>query len=189
MKKLLFFALVLSFFALEIASPKSSLGATPVKKKAETLSARESLPQKFSKPADAVKTFFTALNDKDFDLAWESLSVTSQKQLIETFAKKRRMSFVKARELFDKNKEAVREQFWGPFRDNSKILPLISGAVYTVTDEKPKEAMVEMKSGGITNHLKAVKEGEQWRMGYVESNLQEGKSVSPPKAPAPESAP
>ncbi|GEM_PF-2788279 len=174
---------LLSLLFLVLSIPSFSREQRGISK---VLNTRENFPQKYVSPREAVKTFFTAMKDKDFDLAWESLSSVSQNQLVQEFARSRKISAAQARELFDKNKEAVRIGFWEPLRERSKIIPLVQDAVYTLTDQKENEAMVEMKSGGITHHLRAVKEGKEWRMAYVESALQD--TLLPPR-PASESKP
>jgi hypothetical protein len=62
-------------------------------------------------------------------------------------------------------------------------VPLVQDAVYIETDARGDQAMVEMKSGGITNHIKAVKEGGQSRAGYVESALQDLGRITPASQP------
>lgn len=153
----------------------------------ESLSTQEHIPQKFSSPQDAIKTFFTALKDKDFDLAWESLSKPSQDRFVRMLAASRRISLAQARELFDKDKDAVKLGFWNHLRDRSKIVPLVQDAVYVLTDQKNGQAMVELKSAGNTYHLKAVLEGYNWRMGYMESGLPE--APNPVGIPSPETRP
>jgi hypothetical protein len=194
MKRLHVFSLLVALLQL-LGGPLPAATKIQKTKKAETLSTQKDLPQKYSKPTEAVRTFFTALKDKDFDLAWESLSTTSKNQFVQSFAANRKMSLAKVRDLFDKNKESIRLEFWTPMRDRSRIVPLVQDAVYTETDEKNNEAMVEMKSGGVTNHMKAIKEGKEWRMGYVESALQDDQVPPRPtgkesqKQGLPESAP
>src|SRR5215467_12924145 len=100
---------LLSFFWTDSARPL--LAAAKKAKKAETLSTQKDLPQKYSRPAEAVKTFFTAFKDKDFDLAWQSLSAASKDQFVRSFAAGRKLSPVQVRDLFDKNKESVRLEF------------------------------------------------------------------------------
>jgi hypothetical protein len=187
MKRFYVFPLLAVLVPLLWIGDRSPLSAATKGRKAgpETLNTQKDLPQKYSKPSEAVKTFFTAFKDKDFDLAWESLSAASKDQFVRSFATGRRISPAQARDLFDKNKESVRLEFWTPLRDRSRIVPLVQDAVYTETDEKDNQAMVEMKSGGVTNHVKAVKEGKEWRMGYVESALQDDRA--PPRTTGKES--
>jgi hypothetical protein len=189
MKRFYSISILLILFSLLLTGYPNDLLARSIQKndRKGELNTRENLPEKYSTPTEAVKTFFTALKDKDFDLAWESLSTVSQNQFIQSLAASQKISPAQARELLDKNKESVRVSFWAPLRERSKIVPLVPNAVYTLTDEKDNQAMVEMKSGGISNHIKAIKEGKEWRMGYVESALQENQPS--PRTTPPESAP
>jgi|GEM_PF-4007928 len=136
------------------------------------LSTRSVLPEKYLKPEDAAKAFFTAMHDQNFDEAWESLSTVSQESFVKSYAGKSNASQARVREMFRKNDEEVRTHFWTPLRDRSKVVSFAPNAVYKLADQKGNEAMIEMSSGGMTFHLKTVKEGNLWRMAYVESNLE-----------------
>jgi len=184
MKRIYLFWGVLAFLSLSTGIMGwESRGASRTVAPSPPLATRENLVSKFMKPTDAVKTFFTALKDKDFDLAWESLSSTSQNQFIQSFASHKGVSIAQSKEYFEKNKEMVRDEFWIPLRDRSKIVPLVQDAIYVETDARGNQAMVEMKSGGVTNHIRAVKEGGWWKTGYLESALQDLEKITPATQP------
>jgi hypothetical protein len=136
---------------------RSKLGATTV------------LPDKYDAPEKALKSFFSAVHDKNFDVAWESLSLPSRQYFINFYSKWRGISPALAKEMFEKTVPEIRETFWERFNQSSEEAKLVGNATFTVADIKGNIAMVEMTSGGISYHYKAVKEGDFWKLGYVET--------------------
>jgi len=127
------------------------------------------LPEKYDAPEKALKTFFSALHDKNYDVTWESLSLESQRYFIDFYSKRSGVSAAQAKERFDKTLPEVRKNFWDPFNLASEEAKLVGNATFSVADVKNNVALVEMTSGGISYHYKAVKEGDFWKLGYVET--------------------
>lgn len=126
---------------------------------------------KLATPIDSVKGFFDAISKEQYDIAWASLTRASQDKFISMVAEDEKLDPAKVRDLFVQNQMPIRIGFWRSFRNSSKLDIVAPGATYKVLNEGPELAEVEMTSGDVVLKSKAIKEGDQWKMGYVETFL------------------
>ncbi len=147
----------------------------PVEAKAEKTEAvpapAPAAAPKLATPVDAVKGFFDAVSKEQYDVAWASLTKTSQDKFVTMVAEDAKLDPAKVRDLFVQNQMSIRIGFWRSFRNSSKLDIVAPGASYKVLNEGPELAEVEMTSGDIVLKSKALKEDGQWKMGYVETFL------------------
>lgn len=123
----------------------------------------------WSSPVAAVTTFYKAVAEEKFDVAWWSLSQASQEKFIEGLVDEAKISPFDARRYFEQNDPALRRGFWKSFRESSKIPTMMSEAKFQLLSAAENRAQVQVISGSTTLENVAVKEGSQWRMGFVET--------------------
>ncbi len=125
----------------------------------------------FRTPTGVIRTFFESVNDQKYDVTWASLSTYSRNEFVGRLSKATEMDPKEVKEMFDKNPMKLQESFWKSFRNSSKIPSFAPNATYRLLEEDEGVAVVELSSGGIKIKSLAYQEGEEWRMGYVESFL------------------
>jgi len=125
----------------------------------------------FSTPTDAVKTFYEAVNNETYDIAWSSLTQKSQAKIVDMVATDEKLDASAVKNLFDTNDAAIRKGFWSSFKNSSKVSEFAPGAVYKVTSDKGDMVVVELTNKLVTLDSKAFKENGQWKLGYIETFL------------------
>ncbi len=126
----------------------------------------------YANPTDAVKSFYDAILNEKYNVAWSTLSKKSQDKFVAMVAEEEKMDPSKIREMFDQNQSAIQLGFWKSFRDSSKIATIAPTAAYKPSSENGNEAAVEMTSGSVSLQNKAYKEGNGWKFGYVETFME-----------------
>lgn len=127
----------------------------------------------FSTPMAANRTFFEAVANGNFAVAWEGLSRKSQRKFIQLVAKSEKIPISQARDLFQNNRPPIKMGFWKSFRTSSKLAMFVPQAKYQLIWEKGNRAEVRASSRGDRSLLgKLYKEKGKWRMGYMESFVQ-----------------
>lgn len=139
------------------------------KKPPEAIHAVSSSPNSLA--MSAVSTFYNAIGDQNYSLAWNALTKKSQDTFVAMVAEDEKLSTDKVRDLFERNTSSIKVGFWRSFRKSSKLDFYASGASYKVIKESADQAVVEMTSGDFTLESKAFKENGVWKMGYVETFL------------------
>jgi len=129
----------------------------------------------YATPIDATKGFYDAVVAEKYDVAWGALTKASQDKFINMVADDEKMDPAKVRTLFEENQSSIQLGFWKSFRNSSKLDTVAPKATYQVLNSGPELAEVQLNSGDVVLKSKAIKENGQWRMGYVETFLPEGK--------------
>lgn len=142
------------------SSPASSAATTP---KALT---------GYSSPSDAVKGFFQAVNDKNYGVAWNSLTAKSQSEIIAMVAKDEKMEPKEVKEMFEQNQMPIQLGFWNSFRESSKTPQFTPQAAYKALSQNGDQASVELSSTNMKLEVKAFKEGDSWKTGYIETFME-----------------
>jgi len=128
-------------------------------------------PTEASAAIEPVKTFYEAVNDKNYALAWSVLTKRTQDKFISMVAEDEKMALKKVRDLFENNAIPIQKGFWNSFREASKVMTLLPKAHYTVLSSKGKMAVVELSDDSQKLDSKAFKENGKWKLGYAESFL------------------
>jgi hypothetical protein len=135
-----------------------------------------------SSPEGATKAFYDSVNLEKFNISWNTLSKTSQDKIVIMVAEEEKLDPKEVRQLFDTNSQAIQAGFWKSFKNSSKVDQYAPGAVYKVLKVDGSEAQIQLSNKLVVLDSKAFKEDGQWKMGYVESFMDQ---PAPPAPSAP----
>ncbi len=144
-----------------------------------TVSPDGALKTDLSTPEGATQTFYTSVNSEKFDISWKSLSKTSQDKIVAMVAEEEKMDPKEVQKLFDANAQAIQAGFWKSFKNSSKVDQYAPGAAYKVVKVDGNEAQVQLTNKLVVLDSKAFKEDGQWKMGYVESFMDQPAPAAP----------
>lgn len=166
---LLFVACFAGCPAKKDSAPAPGGVATPSESGAK---APEAVAPSFATPDAAVKGFFDAVNEKKYGVAWASLTPKSQQKIVDMVSQDEKMKPEEVKALFDQNKTPIQRGFWDSFRESSKTSQFAPAATYKTLNENGNQASVELSSGNVKLEIKAFKEGNGWKAGYIETFME-----------------
>lgn len=123
-----------------------------------------------SGPEAALRGFFRAVMNKDYNRAWNTLSKTSKRSFVRTIAKKANRSASDIRSMMNDTGSKVSVGFWDGFRNSRGFQLIVKNA--TLGSAKyigGNEAHVPLTVGAETVDFKMFKEGSVWKAGWVET--------------------
>ena len=155
--------------------------AAPAAPSAPTAVTATSFTADFSTPDGATRTFYQSVLGDKFDVSWKVLSKASQDKIVSMVAEEEKMNADEVRKLFDSNDAKIQAGFWQSFKNSSKVDQYVPAATYKLVKTEGDTAQVQLVNKLVVLDSKAYKENGEWKMGYVESFMD---NAAPPAAPA-----
>ncbi len=121
-------------------------------------------------PENAVRAFFKAVVNKDYSTAWNGLSQTSKRTIVNKIAKAAKVAPSEVWPMMNNTGSKVSVSFWDGFRNNKGFQMIAKNArLGSASIVGNNVAHVPLTVGTETVNFKVYKEASGWKAGWVET--------------------
>lgn len=120
-----------------------------------------------SEPKKAVADFFSYLQNKEYQGAWNILTEKSRRRICELIAEKTKLQYDYIRGQMDDTDSEISLAFWNTFRDKMKTV-YETGKITGVEKAGQNPALVIVEFDGKRLPMKVFNEDGQWKIGWME---------------------
>lgn len=121
-------------------------------------------------PVIALRAFFTSVSQKDYAIAWATLSRKSQEGIVNSVADGEHMAAPDVRKLFDTNDPSIDAGFWESFRQSSQSETFLQVAMVPGGSSNGSDgsAVITLANGGTVT-MQMYREAGSWKVGWMET--------------------